>query len=288
MIATNFDEYDNFLSPTSLIEKIRCGRLYYYDRILHLPKDEDQTALLFGKMAHSIFEFFYPNINENEAYENTYKYFLDILDSLKQKYWDFNIPQKLEPELDSILQKFAFKQSESFDKLAKKGKLDKFYPLATEKEIISKKYRLRCIIDCVNKNNTMSDYKTTKQFPEILLKDVSELTESEKEIYYEERLQYEIQAMINALCYEDEYGVFPTMMIYIFVRHLDNKEHGGLLPIMIDQELVDRIKPLINLHSEEINARIFTPTNNLNNCIKYKGCPYKEQCDSDNICWYSI
>jgi len=288
MLNTKFDEFDNFLSPTSLITKIQCGRLYYYDKILHLPKDEDPTALLFGKMSHSIFEHFYANINESEAYDNTYKYFLDILDSLKQRYWDFNIPQKLEPDLDSILQKFAYKQSESFDRLAKKGKLDKFYPLMTEKEIISKKYKLRCITDCINKNNTISDYKTTKQFPEILLEDVSTLSNIEKEKYYNERLSYEIQAMINALCYEDEFGVLPSMMIYIFVRHLDNKNHGGLLPIIIDQPLIDKIIPLINTHTEEINAGIFNPTSNLNNCIKFKGCPYKEKCDSDNICWYLI
>lgn len=282
-------EYSKMLSPTALSLKIRCGLMYYYEKILKLPKeDEDRTALIFGSMTHSILEHFYYNIDEEEANLDSYQHFTNIMEVLKQKYWDYELPQTKEKELDSIIQMFVEKQSGVYNRMLESGNTDNFYPLAVEDDITSKTYNIRSIVDRINKNFTIGDYKTTKRFPELLLSDPDTLSDYDRETYDKEILSYQIQAVMNAMCIEDKYGKIPSMMIFIFVRHLNNKEHGGLLPIEMTQEVINKVRNLINIHSEEINKEIFLPTSDRTNCNKFGGCPYKEHCESEHACFYLI
>ena len=278
-------------STTRLLTFLQCPMKYYF-QYEHYPKIEilegDMVPLYFGRVAHKIPEHFYSEINEPMAFANPQQHFSDICTILLKKYWDYRIPQNKLDQMTHIANLFATSQAELFTELKESGNLPAFYPISVEERITSEKYNVTCILDRLNGNKTMVDYKTTKKFPDLLLRNPKTLTDEEYKQYEEEYLPYLIQAIINAACVHDKYGYFPTAMLFVFLRHIDNNKHNGIIQVPITQKNVDIVFGIIKDANSKINARDFSKTTNLKNCTKYNGCEYKSHCDAANLCWVAI
>ena len=276
-------------SVMSLTTFERCPKMWYFQRILKpTVKEKDKSAIYFGRVIHSVFENFYSEINPELANGNPKQHFLDVLNLLLTTHWHYSLPESRQKDAQTILNKFATNQAEKYIALNKNGNIKNFYPSLVEKRIISKKYKLEIVLDRLNNNRSMADYKTNKNFPELLLCDRSKLNKEYQIKYDKEMKPYMIQAVLNAVAVFDELEFMPHVMIFVFVRHLDNKKHGGLLTVSITQEAIDYVMEMLHNFEKHVIENNFPCTNDKEVCDMYLGCEYRTYCDAESICWLGL
>jgi CRISPR/Cas system-associated exonuclease Cas4 (RecB family) len=283
-------------SPTSLTVYQKCPRKYYLAKIAKAkPLPKDKTGAEFGKCGHSILEKFESNFNIDEliAVNDVSRYFHALLEKMISENWDFKIQNqwntndKLKNEMKEILNVYIEDRIVVFNERAAQNKLDTYFPIAVEEDIRSEKFNIRCIIDKHNANHTLLDYKFSKYFPEILLKQYSALTPTEKAEYDKTKLQYEIQALMNALVVYDKYNVLPAKMTFFFPRFMKSAHHG-IYVVEITQQRINWIANLINQAAEKVRSNNFQKTEDKSVCAEYGGCEYMHYCDFSEICIMSL
>jgi CRISPR/Cas system-associated exonuclease Cas4 (RecB family) len=277
------------LSPTALITFLRCPMKYYFSKIAKIEVPMPENAFKFGRTIHTILEKFYIEIEPDDYDGDAKTYFNSIMLNLLNKHWDYSISDERKTnndfykEAEEILINFANFSAPEFDYRMKNDTIDKFFPAAVEEDIVSEKLNIRCIVDRRNQSYNLVDYKSNKMFPDILLEERSSLSPEEKEMYDDKNLEYLIQGVMNAMVVEDKYGVLPSKMTFLFVRHL-KKKHNGMLEVKITDEKIKTVTNYINMAREYINAEKFPLTAIKSNCTMYNGCEYKQMCDARNIC----
>lgn len=283
-------------SPTSLTVYQKCPRMYFYAKVAKAkPRIKDKTGAEFGKCCHKILEVFESSFNMEElvAVGDVSRYFHTLLDKNIDENWDFkmqnqwNTNDKLKEEAKEILHMYIDDRIIVFNERASQNKLDTYFPIAVEEDIRSDKFNIRCIIDKHNANHSLLDYKFSKYFPEILLKQYSALTTEEKAEYDKTKKQYEIQALMNALVVYDKYGILPPKMTFFFPRFM-KAAHKGVYVVEITQQRINWIADLINKSAESVRCNDFHKTTDKTVCAEYGGCEYKHYCDFDEICIMSL
>lgn len=293
------------LSPTALITFMRCPKKYYFQKVAKIEVPRDETALIFGKIIHAVFEDFYIEIDpediEDADVETIETYFMTICEDILNQHWNYGIGTEtknnndLKEEALAIFESFAWMESVNYKARYDADKIDTFFPANVEEDITSEKRNIRCIVDRRNQTGNIIDYKSNKIFPEILLSDYNNLSNSDKKKYKDKMFEYKVQAMMNAMCIEDKYEERPKNMIFMFVRHLPNKQkksknqkknknNNGVLKIPITDKYLNEVENYIDKASKMINAGKYPRTANKSNCLMYNGCEYKQMCDAQNIC----
>lgn len=281
-----FDEDAKIISQSQIQSYMKCPRYWYFKSKLKLKGEKkDETWLKFGRVIHLILSKFYQNIDLDMAKQDPLSHFLYVFKLLTSQYWDHSLDRKLlDVDANQIFAGFSQAFGERFLELNETNQLDIFFPMSVEEDIRSTTQPLRSIVDRINPGlKTFVDYKTNKQYPEILLKNPSTLSPDELNNYNYSIQNYVIQAVINAICIHDKYKIWPETCIFIFVRHL-SAPHKGFLRIPITQNYVDQVISVVNKIYKAMQGEKYERTKNPDNCIEYGGCEFSMACDGMDLC----
>ena len=281
-----FPEDTDIMSQSQIQSYMKCPRYWYFKSKLKLKGEKkDETWLKFGRVIHLILSEFYTNIDEEMATQDPKTHFNYVLKLLSTRHWDYSLDKKLlEVDANDIFSGFSQLFGQRFLELKEMDQLDVFYPISVEEDIRATSQPLRSIVDRINKDFvTFADYKTTKVFPEILLKKPETLSPEELNLYNYSIQNYVIQAVVNAICIHDKYKVMPKACIFIFLRHL-NTPHQGMLPIPITQSFIQQVIAIIDRMYEAMAGDVYEKTQDPDSCIEYGGCEYSMACDGYDMC----
>lgn len=227
-----------------------CPYSYYLKYIAHIhPTTVDSKYGNFGTVIHKILCEFYPTVVLGciPNYSSPKEYFNEVLKNLLNKHWDYTLSETMLKDALSILSLFSENEAKRYENL-KNGVITHFNPMHREISIYEP-FNIR--IDKVLHNHVLIDYKTTKHPPD------------PKNI----PIEYTLQAGIYAIAYNKKYNVWPSVMIYHFLRTTQP------LPINIDQQVIDTATRISNFVTESINSGKF-PKNSAN-------CSW---CDMRHVC----
>jgi len=285
-LPKKFDEDGRVLSQSSIKTYRKCPRYWYYNYVKHAPREiVDETWLKFGSVIHLVLSKFYEEIDIEAAKADPKSHFIYILKMLANQHWDYSLDRKLfDKDAMDIFENFAEVFGNRFMELNESGNLSTFFPVSTEEEIWATTHPLKCIVDRINPGMyAFADYKTNKWFPDILLRDPRQLNQMEVNEYNNVVEDYAIQAVINAICIHDKYKVMPKVCLFIFVRHL-KQQHGGIVPITINQALVDQVIGYVNDLYAQMQSNVYPKTKDVSSCTAYGGCDYSALCDAQDQC----
>lgn len=290
------EHFPSFIAPTSLLAWEQCPRMYFRQSILwEKPPDYDDRVLRFGSLCHKNLQHFYPNLDDEiltNLIENNIDpqpYFTQVLDNISANNWDYTLNDDYKTEMYAINKKFIDYRVNNWNVLLTKGRIADFIPHSVEEKMESEKYGIKAVVDVLHKTKTATfDYKTTKKFPEHLVKERPKDLLKQKQ-YDADMDSYVVQAVLNALAVEDKYGTRPTQMVYLFLRHLnDPKKNNGKLIVPIRQVDVDVVLKRVNRMKEALKERIFSKTDNKQSCLKYGGCKFKPTCEIQDLCMIGL
>lgn len=239
-------------------QKYGCAYSYFLRYIAGItPTSVDSKYGSFGNVIHNILADFYPAVILGcvPNYKSPRDYFNDVLTNLLNKHWDYTLPDTMFKEALIILSLFAENESKRYDNF-RAGNIQ-FNPLYREISI-PEPFNIR--IDKVLPDHTLVDYKTTKHPPvqPTSLQDIP--------------IEYILQAGIYAIAYQNKYKVWPSMMVYHFLR--TNKSMG----IGITQDVLNITMKISNEVIENINAKKFNK--NPDNC---HWCNFRHVCGLEEI-----
>ncbi|MCK4665850.1 PD-(D/E)XK nuclease family protein [Candidatus Dependentiae bacterium] len=281
-----FDDDTKIISQSQIQSYMKCPRYWYFKSKLKLKGEKkDETWLKFGKVIHLILSEFYTNIDLDMAKQDPFSHFTYVLKLLTSQHWDHSLDRKLlEVDANQIFAGFSQAFGERFLELNEMNRLDIFFPMSTEEDIRSTTQPLRSIVDRINPGlKTFVDYKTNKVYPDILLKNPSELSPDEMKLYNYSIQNYVIQAIINAICIHDKYKIWPEACIFIFVRHM-NTPHKGFLRIPITQDFINQVTSVVDRIYKSMSDGIYEKTKDPNSCVEYGGCEFSMACDGLDLC----
>lgn len=290
------EHFPSHIAPTSLLSWEQCPRMYFRQSILwEKPPDYDDRVLRFGSLCHKNLQDFYPALNDDVLTElintgnNPKKYFEQVLDNISISNWDYTLDETYKTEMYAINKKFVDYRVNNWNTLLSKNRIEEFLPHSVEEKIVSDKYGVKAVVDFLHKTKTATiDYKTTKKFPDHLIKERPKDLVKQKQ-YDVDMDSYVVQAVLNALVVKEKYGVLPTQMVYLFLRHLDAKKYNyGKLVVPIRQTDIDSVLVRVNRMKQALIERAFPKTDNTQHCLKFGGCKFKPTCAIQDLCIYNL
>ena len=289
-LPKEYDDDIRTISQSGIQLYSGCQRKWYMHYWLGIHKEtRDDSYLRFGRACHTILEHFYDNIDIDMAKQDPVSHFEYILNKiLFIEHWDFSLSEKMKNDAEQIFKDFSYVFGSRFKELSQTNQEELFFPASTEERIKATTYPLQAKVDRINPGyKTFGDYKTNKQFPDILLTDTSTLSVAQIAEYNVASEPYAIQAAINAICIFDKYKIMPEKCFFIFVRHL-RQSHGGIVTIDITQDLINQVIAYVNQIFTSIKEQHFEKTKDLTKCTDFGGCPYTTACDAMDLCIQQI